>query len=189
MPIILVEDTQEYEASGTVFVYERLRYDDRQKLLYLLTERGTLDQPTYDKACVAVSLKGWHELYGKNGAIAFPVAGDGAAAKALPRLPGLSPAEQQRLDAVFYVVDHLPLEIQTALVQRVNELAPEELKKSFEAPLSVSMSSSTATLGESSPVSIVEASTPQTVAVLPVMPEVSTLAPIGAATGAAQVSL
>lgn len=187
MPIILVEDQQEYTIEGTTFLYERLRYDDRQKLLYLLTQRGNLDQTTYDTACVAVCLKGWQELYGKNGHIVFPGEtheGDGG-----PLLPGLSALEQQRLTAVYYVVAHLPLDIQMALVRRVNEFAPDELKKSLSLSLNDASPSSTVTPDRSLPAMTAVSSMPMSVQPPPVTEAGLMPVPTGAPTAALLVSL
>ena len=143
MPLILSEDIQEYIVQGTTFLYERLRYDDRQALQYLVTTRGEFDEHLYNKLCVAVALKDWRELYGKNGRLDFPALsastptiannGDRAATQAL-LFPAVSPARQRQLDAVLYVVEHLPIVVVVALVALVSEFEPEELKKSYGLP-------------------------------------------------------
>lgn len=143
MPIYLSEEALTYQVEDTTFTYERLRYDDREKITYLSVQRGQLNQALYDKICVTVALKRWDNLAGRNGLITWPFRlPEGADHPLTPEqqqalvtlFPSLAVEMREQLNGTFYVVDHLPLHLMLELVTRVNELAPESLRKNSMPP-------------------------------------------------------
>ena len=180
MPICLVEEVSEYVIQGTTFVYERLRSDDRDKITYLSVHRGQLDQALYDKICITVGLKRWEQLCGKNGLIAWPFLlpeGIGGALTsdqmlALTTLfPALTQAHREQLNGTFYVVDHLPLTVALALLQRINDLEPEAIKKNWPIPLAAASNSPAGALDMSLPAMAADASMPTINGALPAIAE------------------
>lgn len=145
MPLVIVEDVQEYVVEETTFVYERLRLDDREQLHYLCSNRGQINETLYLKACIAVALKGWRNLHGQHGEIVFPaltvppetgIWQNGTSDLAAQMLfPNVSQARQRQLDIVLALVERLPLNVVVELGNRVNELAPALVKKSSATPL------------------------------------------------------
>lgn len=185
MPVILVEEELTYEIDETVFKYERLRIDDSQKLSFLCTQRGAFDQVLYDKACVAVGLRGYANLCGRRangtvGPLAWPPTLPSDATPPLTvdqeqalRLlfPNLTQAEQARLQGVLYVVEKLPRDIVYELAARVKETSPEEVKKSLQQPLSDVSASQIRVQAASLPVATAAATEAATATPSPVTPE------------------
>lgn len=180
MPICLVEEVGEYTIQGTTFVYERLRSDDRDKITYLSVQRGQLDQALYDKICITVGLKRWEQLYGQNGLIAWPFALQTGEEGALTPeqllslatlFPALTQERRDQLNGTFYVVDRLPLMVALALLQRINDLDPEDIKKNWSTPLPGAFDSLADAPVTSLPVTTADASMPTINGVLPATAE------------------
>lgn len=181
MPICLVEEVGEYTIQGTTFVYERLRSDDRDKITYLSVQRGQLDQSLYDKICITVGLKRWEQLYGQNGLIAWPFAlregtpNAGLTPEQLLSLtmlfPALTQERREQLNGTYYVVDHLPLAVALGLLQRINDLEPDAIKKNWPTPLADGSNSPVDGQGMSLPAMTVDASMPTINGALPATAE------------------
>lgn len=140
MPLFLSEETLEFPIGDAVILYERLRYEDADKIRYLCDTRGMWDDATYNKVSLAVAIKGWRNLAGQNGLIAYPMrlpadkvtALDADRLTALMSLyPGITDEERQQLHGRLYVVDHMPMDIFFALLPRIKELEPDALKKKW----------------------------------------------------------
>lgn len=177
MPICLVEEVGEYTIQDTTFFYERLSLDDREKITSLAVQRGQLNQAFYDKICLAVGVRRWENLYGKNGLIAWPFAlpstTDGTLTPeqltAMTMLfSGLTTEARAHLNGTLYVVEHLPLTIALELLQRINDLEPESIKKNWPTPLPDASSSPVDGPATNLPVTSVDASMPTSNGILPV---------------------
>jgi hypothetical protein len=138
MPLFLAEETLEYPVGDTVFLYERLRYDDMEKVRYLCQVRGQFDQAVYDKVSLAVAIKGWTNLAGKDGLIPYPLRLPASAvspldAETLARFAALYPTmaaeEREALHGRVYIVEKLPLDVVFEFLPKIRELEPDALKK------------------------------------------------------------
>ena len=154
--LTIVDEQQEYLVPGTetVLLYERLDSRVRQSLIYLCTERGEFDQSRFQQAAIAVSLRGWRNLHGSNGPIAFPTRDtcEGVSAEYNTLFPTLAPWRQVQLSRVLALVERFPLDILTDFFGKVNALEPDEIKKSSPPLSSAPSDLPTASLGTSSAV-------------------------------------
>jgi hypothetical protein len=183
MPFYLIdpEEALEEQCGDSSFYFKRLSHDDQKKITYLSVRQGALDQELYEKVCVAVSLQGWKEVYGKKpdgtpGMIAWPLRlSEEIETPLTPEnrqalvtlFPKLTLEDREALTGAMYVVRRMHLEIVTRIFQRIHEYAPEALKKSYVGPLNGNSSFSTDAPSTNIPVLTVEGSMPRTAASLP----------------------
>lgn len=166
MPIILIQSEESYNIDETVFTYRRLQYRQQAELQHLYTVRGELDAVTYAQMCIAVALTGWKELYGMNGPVEWPALATSLVGQS-ENLLLVSPERQAQLEVIYAVVEALPREVALELGQRVNSLAPDELKKSWVITSTGVSSSPTAVPGLSLPADDAALTTPMTANDLP----------------------
>jgi hypothetical protein len=171
MPLFIVDEpAHEYPIGGATFLFERLVRADLEKLRYLANIRGQFNDEMYDKACIAVALRGWSNLAGTDGMIPWPLelpaskiseADDAMVAGLIALTPTVTPTQRARLHGAFYVIDRLPIDVACETVKdfslRVRELEPDAIKKRWDAGQNGSSSSATPTVDTPSTVPIADA--------------------------------